>query len=177
MLRKRFRAAAILAALAIQAVTGLNAASARPLTPAEQRYARWRATVPDCADPSVVAKISSRFADRESEYWQSGLSILGFDMVREVGFRSNGVDYIPRRYCEAKAVLNDNKPRTIYYSMGEDTGWTGATTAEGVAQALTLGLFVSSDNPSAGTNWGVDWCIVGLDRNDAYGLKCRAARP
>jgi hypothetical protein len=28
-----------------------------------------------------------------------------------------------------------------------------------------------------GIDWGVNFCVVGLDRNDAYGPQCRAAQP
>ena len=40
----------------------------------------------------------------------------------------------------------------IYYSIGEDTGIIGA-------------------------DWGVNFCVVGLDRSFAYGPGCRAAQP
>jgi hypothetical protein len=28
-----------------------------------------------------------------------------------------------------------------------------------------------------GIGWGAEWCISGLDRNYAFGLDCRSARP
>jgi hypothetical protein len=28
-----------------------------------------------------------------------------------------------------------------------------------------------------GASWGVEWCVVGLDRNWAYNPACRMARP
>ncbi len=162
---------------AIVGVAVICAAQARPLTPAEQRYARWQAIVPQCADSGVIGTIQSRFHDREASYWNSGLDINGLDNIRETGFRSTGVDYIPRRYCSAKAVMTDQKVREIYYTVGEDLGMTGTDIFGSVAQSVTLGLLTSRTWVSTATNWGVDWCIVGLDRNYAYGLNCKAARP
>jgi len=28
-----------------------------------------------------------------------------------------------------------------------------------------------------GANWGVQWCVVGIDRNWAYNPECKAAGP
>jgi probable HAF family extracellular repeat protein len=50
---------------------------------------------------------------------------------------------IPRRFCIGKVHINDGTARRINYSIAEDTGIIGAT-------------------------WGVEWCVVGLDRNWAY---------
>ena len=128
------------------------AASARPLVPAERRYDYYWAQLPSCADPRVLERIQSRFYDRESEYWKSGLAIVGYDEVREIGMRTNGLDYIPRRYCMARAVLNDRSVRTVFYSIIEDMGIIG-------------------------WGFGVDWCVAGLDRNYANAPNCKMARP
>lgn len=99
--------------------------------------------------------ISDQFADKESTFWNSNLVITGFADVREVAFRpwSRGaVDSIPRRFCSAHAMLNDGKERQVHYSIVEDGGF-------------------------AGYNSGVQWCVVGLDRNWAYNPSCRAAKP
>jgi hypothetical protein len=61
-------------------------ADARPLTPAEQRYAPYSGSVPLCDNPYVLGGIHGKFARRESEYWFSGLAILGFDEIEEIGF-------------------------------------------------------------------------------------------
>ncbi len=61
------------------------AAMARPLVPAERRFDYYSGRVPVCNDPSVFERIQSRFAAREGEFWKSGLAILGFDRVREIG--------------------------------------------------------------------------------------------
>jgi hypothetical protein len=137
------------------AATGaaLAPAVARPLVPAERRYIPYYDLVPACADPAVFERIQGRFHDRESEFWNTGLEILGFDEVREIGYKTNGYDYIPRRYCIARAYLNDaKKPHQVSYSINEDLGIIGF-------------------------GFGVEWCVGGLDRNDAYAPNCKMARP
>ena len=138
------------------ALAGLAPASgyARPQVPAEQRYMSFSGDMPTCDDPFVLGQISSRFSSRESTYWDSGLSIAAFQGIVEVGYRSDGLDYYPRRYCMAQAVLNDGKARKVTYAIGgSESGWLGVIGNR------------------------VEWCVEGLDRNLAYGAKCRAARP
>jgi hypothetical protein len=80
------------------------------------------------------------------------LKITGFSAVREVAFRPWQSDNIPRRYCTGDAMLNDGKVRKVHFSIAEDAGF-------------------------AGYGDGVEWCVVGLDRNWAYNPACRAAKP
>ena len=140
-------------ALGAAAIAFAPAVEARPMTPAERRDMALSPDMPGCADPIVLAKISSRFASREASYWDSGLSIAAFDSVAEIGYRSNGLDYIPRRYCTARAVFSDGAARKVTYAIASSLGWLGVA------------------------GYGVDWCVEGLDRNFAYGTDCRAARP
>jgi hypothetical protein len=51
-------------------------------------------------------------------------------------------------------MISDGRPRQVHYSIIEDGGFAGT-----------------------GFSSGVEWCVVGLDRNWAYGRNCRAARP
>ena len=134
------------------ALLSAGASHARPLTPAEERDAPYSGLIPPCSDPTSLSEIQSRFADREDEYWHSGLSIAGFEDVREIGFRSNGLDYIPRRYCVARAMMSDRKIRTVDYSIVEA-------------------------GDSIGYRNDVVWCVTGLDRNDAFAPGCKMARP
>ena len=140
----------------------------RPLTPAEKRYLPWSGEVPACDSPWVQGRIQSRFYESEREFWSSGLEIEGFDRFREIGFRSNGPDYIPRRYCTARGHLNDGKIREVTYWIGEDLGFAGGD---------YMGLFSLTGRTNLFNNWGVTFCVNGLDRNYAYGQGCRAARP
>ena len=116
---------------------------------------RYDAVVPACQDPWVLGKIMARFAEKERAFWQSALFIVEIDRIRETAFRPwarGAPDSIPRRYCSGVAMVSDTRPRTIHYWIGEDTGMIGAT-------------------------WGVEWCVVGLDRNWAYNPGCRMAQP
>ena len=147
-------AMSFLAAGGIAAIFGClaSAALARPLVPAEWRYDYYWEQLPGCADPRVLSRIQSRFYERESEFWKSGLAIPGFDQIREIGLRTNGLDYIPRRYCMAQAYLNNGSLHTVSYSVVEDMGIIG-------------------------WDFGVDWCVAGLDRNYADAPDCKMARP
>ena len=112
----------------------------------------YDAVVPVCDDPTALAKIQSRFAEKEGRFWNSALQIVDFARIREVAFRPWAVDTIPRRFCSALVLVSDGVKRRVNYSIGEDTGMIGAS-------------------------WGVEWCVVGLDRNWAYGPGCRMALP
>jgi hypothetical protein len=139
------------AALALAAGM-LEAASARPIVPAERRYSSFSGDVPACDDPAVLRRITDRFHQKEAEFWNSSLEIEHYDRIGQIGFRTNGLDYIPRRFCRARAYINDNRNREVVYSIGEDQGMIGV-------------------------GFGVTWCVIGLDRNWAYGPACRAAYP
>jgi hypothetical protein len=135
------------------------AGQARAANPFEMNFwlsgPRYDAVLPACDHPAVLDKVSARFAEKERRYWESRLSIVGYDRVHETAFRPwapGAPDAIPRRYCSAIALVSDLRPRPVYYWIGEDTGMIGAS-------------------------WGVEWCVVGLDRNWAYNPACRMARP
>jgi hypothetical protein len=113
---------------------------------------RYEAQLPPCDDPVALAKVASRFAEKESKFWNSDLKIMEILRIRQVAFRPWAVDTIPRRWCSGLAVVSDGKKRRVNYSIGEDTGMIGAS-------------------------WGVEWCVVGLDRNWAYSPACRMALP
>ncbi len=138
--------------LAALAAFSAGAQAGGVVVPAEQRYVPYSGALPACDDPSVLARISDRFAQKESEYWNSPLQIESYDRIEEIGFRANGLAYIPRRYCVARALANDARERTVVYDVEEDLGMIG-------------------------WGYGVEWCVVGLDRNLAYAPKCSALRP
>jgi hypothetical protein len=142
----------VCAAVLATAGASLGPTAARPLVPAERRYIPYDGVLPACDDPAVFERIQGRFHDREAEFWNTGLEILGFEKVKEIGYKTNGEDYIPRRYCTARAYLNDEKSHQVSYSINEDLGIIGF-------------------------GFGVEWCVGGLDRNDAYAPDCKMARP
>ena len=129
-----------------------SAHAAGIIVPAEERYSRYTGVLPPCDDPGVLSRISDRFAQKEGEYWNSSIRLAGFDRIGEIGYRANGVVYIPRRYCIARSVDGDGKHRPVIYNIAEDLGMIG-------------------------WGYGVEWCVVGLDRNLAYAPGCSVLRP
>jgi hypothetical protein len=100
----------------------------------------------------ALGTITSQFSEKESTFWNSNLQITGYGQIRETAFRPWQSDNIPRRYCSAEAMLSDGKVRTVHYSIIEDGGF-------------------------AGFGQGVEWCVVGLDRNWAFNPACKTAAP
>jgi hypothetical protein len=122
------------------------------VVPAEQRYLPFSGDLPKCDDGWTIGWIENRFDHTQSEFWNSPLQIVNIDRIEEVGFRSNGASYIPRRYCVARAELNDNKFHTVVYQIQERT-------------------FL------AGFGDGFEWCVIGFDHDMAYAPACSALRP
>jgi hypothetical protein len=153
-----FAVAAGLAALAAPA-------DARNTYPAERRVFAYDAQVPRCDDAGVIGRITQRFNDREATYYQ-GLRLSGVDRVRQTGFRSNGRDFIPRRYCQARVLTSDGRRRHLFYVLAEDAGISGWHGSIGV---LRIGW------PTGG--YGLEWCVAGLDRHLAYAPGCVMTQP
>jgi hypothetical protein len=110
----------------------------------------YTGALPPC--DAALGKIAGRFAQKESRFWKSDLHILEFEQVREIAYKPWAAGTIPRRYCSAVATVSDGHKHRVNYWIGEDTGMIGMT-------------------------WGVEWCVVGLDRNWAYNPGCKMARP
>jgi hypothetical protein len=108
--------------------------------------------LPSCESHPALDRIVSDFRTKEFRFWNSELRIVGFENIHELATMSWAAQSIPRRFCGGTAVINDQTKRPIYYSIAEDTGMIGV-------------------------DWGVTFCVVGLDHNEAYGPHCRAAQP
>jgi opacity protein-like surface antigen len=128
------------------------AAQATEIVPSEKRVIPYAADLPACGDPKVLAFISSRFSERESSFWGSGMTLLEYSHIKPLAWRPWGLDTIPRRYCYAKVLTSQGTYHRVDYSVREDLGFLGV-------------------------GWGVEWCVLGLDRNLAYSPSCRMARP
>lgn len=113
---------------------------------------RYSANVPLCAEPGPLGRIQSHFHTKEGRFWNSDLRILDFENVREIASRPWAAAAIPRRFCRAEAIISDGVKRPVYFSIVEDGGLAGMT-------------------------YGIEWCVVGLDRNWAYNPACKEARP
>ena len=142
--------------------------AARPVTPAEKRQLPWSGYLPLCEDPAVFAKIQKRFSQAEHQYWGSGLALVAVDQIRETGYRTTGIDYIPRRYCSARTYLNDGTTTALIYWIGEDLGFSGGD---------YFGWLLGGSRTNLFEHWGVTFRVSGLDRSLTYGPKCRSARP
>lgn len=149
----RMRIGRVTAFVAFGVLACAGMAAARPLVPAEQRYMAYLGRLPLCDNVGVLEKISARFSETEEEYWNSGLAVVRYDQVAEIGLRSTGLDYIPRRYCIARAFFNTGAVSTVNYAIAEDMGIIGFP------------------------GWGVDWCFDGLDRQRAAAPGCKMKRP
>jgi len=143
--------------LGLAAVTAAALAGATPghaANPLEMNFylsgPRYDGNVPACE--TALGEISSRFAEKESTFWNSALQITGFAKVREIAFRPWASNSIPRRFCTAHVLMSDGRERQMHYSIIEDGGF-------------------------AAYGPGVEFCVVGLDRNWAYQPACKAARP
>src|SRR5437762_8749744 len=87
--------------------------------------------------------VALQFAEKESTFWNSNLKITGFADVHEIAYRPWQPNTIPRRYCTGTAIVSDGQPRTVNFSIIEDGGL-------------------------ASIGDGIEFCVVGLDRNWAY---------
>ncbi len=116
------------------------------------RDPRFQNRLLPCDDSIALDRIRSTFAEKEERFWNSSLTIAGFDRVRLVSTNPWGQNNIPRRYCTGRALLSDGRVRTVSFAILEDQGIIGST-------------------------WGVEWCVHGLDRGRSFDPACRMARP
>jgi hypothetical protein len=110
---------------------------------------RYDSILPPCE--AALNTIASRFATKESRFWNSSAQITGFAEVRETALRPWASQSIPRRFCTGLAMV-EGRWHPVHFSIIEDAGLIGFT-------------------------WDVDWCVTGYDRNWAYHPGCRMARP
>ncbi|MFZ3358570.1 MAG: hypothetical protein WA177_07390 [Xanthobacteraceae bacterium] len=162
MLRPQLRAysgvtvCAVFSAVLAVAVGLLSMPQARAATWLEKNFwlsgPNYDRDLPSCEFRPALDRIISDFQTKESQFWNSELGIVGIENIHEIDTMPWAAQSIPRRFCGGTAVINDNSKHTIYYSIGEDTGAIGAA-------------------------YGVNFCVVGYDRNFAYNPNCRSARP
>jgi hypothetical protein len=113
---------------------------------------RYSRDMPACDYPGALDRIIADFRTKEFGFWNSELRIVGVEDIREIATMPWAAQAIPRRFCSGTAVINDGAKHPIYYSIGEDTGIIGM-------------------------DYGVNFCVAGLDRDWAYNPACRSARP
>src|SRR5215831_18036303 len=113
---------------------------------------RYDSNLPACDNWWALNTIKNRFATKEGRFWVSNLEIQNFDQIKEVAFRPWADGTIPRRFCTGRVLISDGVWRTVRYSIVEDAGMIS-------------------------WSFGVEWCVVGLDRNWAYSPACKEAAP
>ena len=82
------------------------------------------------------------------------VAIADFHSVRETRYEPQNADERPieRRYCQARAEMNDGRGRDVWYVIERPAGFAGI-----------------------GSN--VEFCISGFDRWNVYDGRCRVLRP
>ncbi len=144
-----WRAALILALLGLSTAAR---ADSNYEDPAEQRFSPYVGNVYACDDQAVLTRIQSVFRTTQNAYWGADLQLTSFDRVRELSLRGNGTEYIPRRFCIARGHFSDDHVHTVIYDIEEGQGIIGMGD-------------------------GVEWCVVGLDRDFAFSPACSTLRP
>jgi hypothetical protein len=142
-------------ALFLLAFLGLSAtarADSEYADPAERRFSPYVGDVYKCDEPAILDRIKSVWRTNEGAYWNNEMQITDFDRVRELSLRGSGLEYIPRRYCIARGHFSDDSVHTVIYDIEEG-----------------MGIIGFGD--------GVEYCIIGLDREFAFSPACSSLRP
>ena len=113
---------------------------------------QYEGKLPPCDYRDALVNIASRFNQRENMYWATDLRILFFERSARPRSGPGLPTRFPRRFCSGVVEVTDGRKHAIHYSISEDTGMIGAS-------------------------WGIEWCVVGLDRNWSYNPACKMARP
>jgi hypothetical protein len=140
----------------VSALVALSFSSARAAGFLEKNFwlsgPRYDREIPACDYQGALDRIAANFSTKESRFWDSALRIVDFENIHETAVLPWAAQSIPRRFCSGTVLINDGLRHAIYYSIAEDTGMIGM-------------------------DWGVNFCVVDLDRNSAYSPACRAAKP
>jgi hypothetical protein len=113
---------------------------------------RYDRIIPACDYAPALESVMADFHTKEARFWNSQLRIITVEDLRETAVLPWAAQSIPRRFCNGVATINDGSTHRIFFSIGEDTGMIGAV-------------------------WGVQFCVVGLDRDWAFNPACAAAQP
>ena len=148
------------AAVAICAAVGIAAATLGAAPPAvadnftfysdAHRDGPWNG--PACDEPKVLKRISAHFDQAEAAYWHTGIRMAQITQPRETAFRDWDPTIIARRYCTGTAYLTDGRKYGLVYWLRSEQGF-------------------------AGVDWGVQFCLVGRDRDYSYAPHCKMLRP
>jgi hypothetical protein len=121
-------------------------------SPASANPSWWRGTLPDCAAPSVLAKVRAKVAYGAPRVLGYHLGIEQFDAIGESALKEYGEGLIDRRYCRATAWLTNGKQSEVVYLIEATQGF-------------------------ASLGWNVESCLPGYDRWRIYDAWCRSIGP
>lgn len=145
----KFKSLACSVLFAASSVLTASAADYIRPVPAARAYAAPSV----CGESAVLGAIDRSFDYRNAHYLHAHLDIVGFRGAHELHYRpSDATHLIARTYCEATAVMNDNRPRPVWYLIETTMGYAGI-----------------GDN--------VEYCLAGLDPWHVYGSHCASVRP
>ncbi len=139
--------------LALFGLASTARADSQYTDPAERRFSPYVGDIDKCDDEHILTRIRGVWLTTQAGIWHTPqFAINSFDRIREISVRGNGTEYIPSRYCIARAHLADNSVHTAIYEIEEGQGIIGFGD-------------------------GIEYCIVGLDRLFAYSPACSSLRP
>ena len=113
-------------------------------------FASYDNSVPACDNGWVLNAIHRGFATAEANGGGS-LQMQAIEKPRQRAANNWGYNNIPRRVCEARAIFSDRRTRTVNYVIREGQGMIGS-------------------------NFGVNWCVQGVDRFWVYTPDCRSLK-
>jgi hypothetical protein len=108
-------------------------------------------SVPACQEGAVLETIRSKFSTADDRVLKAGLGVGTIDRITQVYAGQNDPSHYARRYCEARATLNNGKATRLYYLVEQEAGFVGAT-------------------------WNVEFCLEGLDPWHVHDGRCHTVR-
>ncbi len=118
--------------------------------PSAHRSGPWLG--PACESPQVAGRIMAKFNQAEAKYWHTGVRLAHIAYPRETTTRQWDPPIIATRFCSATAYLSDGISHELVYWLRSEQGF-------------------------AGVGWGVEFCLVGRDRDMSFAPHCRMLRP
>jgi hypothetical protein len=143
----------ILAGLVGAALLATNAVAAdlRIYAPPPTTFGGIFHPLPECTEAGVLGRVTEKFAYQDAHIIHSGLGIVGFDAIRQTGFK-NGPSLTDVRYCVGRAYLTNGRASEVVFII------------EGPMKGkYSLGYAVES-------------CLPGFDPFHVYDGDCRSIR-
>ena len=136
--------------LALALAAALSAASA----PAGAGEFRLPDPTDYCTTPAIIERLKSRVDHKFRGYTRTKLFLVEvIHPTERLSTRRDETHTVSRKWCHAKARMNDGKIRDIWYVIEKPWGFAGVP-------------FMA----------GVEFCIAGLDPWKVYGKDCSTIR-